>query len=471
MEPRTLQYIADATHAVLSGASPTHLIRGVTTDSREAGPGILFVAIRGERLDGHDFIEGAVAQQVEAILVSRCDGDAIPSRCGQLRVQDTRQALGQLAARYRQDYSLPIIAVAGSNGKTTTKELIASVLRESRATLHSAASFNNEIGVPLTLLRLEAGHQVAVLEVGTNHPGELAPLIRMAQPRFGVITSIGREHLEFFGDVTGVVMEEGTLAEMLPGDGKLFINGDTSGVDSIRSRATAATVTVGIGSHNDWKAERIRMGADGVRFHVCAPDAALSGEYRVNLLGAHQVTNALLAISIGAELGLAPAAIRAGLAACPQPKMRLQLWRANGVDVLDDCYNANADSMAAALKTLSDFPCSGRRFAVIGDMAELGEHGAAAHEEAGRRAGELGISSVIGVGRMAARTGEASRSAGVSEVHEFPDVPAAGRALRELIRPGDAVLLKASRSFRMEAIAEFLRAPAVDSVPAAEAAF
>ncbi len=172
-----------------------------------------------------------------------------------LVVDDTRAALGKFAAAYRREFDLPVIAVGGSNGKTTTKELIASALRPSLATLWSEASFNNDIGVPLTLLRLEKSHRAAVLEAGTNHPGELAPLVKMIQPKYGVLTNIGREHLEFFGDVAGVVQEEGWLAELLPADGKLFVNGDNEWTDQIVRRTRAAVVRVGLGEKNDWRAK------------------------------------------------------------------------------------------------------------------------------------------------------------------------------------------------------------------------
>ena len=211
-----------------------------------------------------------------------------------LVVDDARAALGRLAAAYRREFDLPVIAVGGSNGKTTAKELIASVLRQKLATLWSEASFNNDIGVPLTLLRLEKSHQAAVLEAGTNHPGELAPLVKMIQPKYGVITNIGREHLEFFGDVAGVAQEEGWLAELLPADGKLFVNGDNEWTEQIVRRTRATVVRVGLGEKNDWRAKGIRLDKNGVTFRVEAPKAEFSGEYRINLLGRHQVTNALV---------------------------------------------------------------------------------------------------------------------------------------------------------------------------------
>jgi UDP-N-acetylmuramoyl-tripeptide--D-alanyl-D-alanine ligase len=309
----------------------------------------------------------------------------------------------------------------------------------------------------LTLLRLKKSHQGAVLEAGTNHPGELAPLVKMIQPAFGVITNIGREHLEFFGDVAGVAQEEGRLAELLPADGKLFVDGDNEWTEKIVQRTRAKIVRVGLGKKNDWNADKIRLDKNGVTFRVEAPQAEFSGEYRVNLLGRHQATNALFAIAAGEELGLARDEIRDGLVACQPAKMRLQFWEANGVRVLDDAYNANTDSTIAALETLCDLPLQGRRVAVLGDMEELGAHSEAAHAEVGRRVAELEIGQLFTIGKMSAVTAGAARDAGLTRVIEFENVEVAMKAIKNFLKTGDVVLLKASRASRLERIAEALR--------------
>jgi UDP-N-acetylmuramoyl-tripeptide--D-alanyl-D-alanine ligase len=437
--------------------SPAASVSRVSTDSRAAQAGDLFIALAGDNFDGHEFVEDVARKGAAAVMVKRGRRVPEPPACAVIVVDDTRKALGKLATEYRKDFSLPIIAVGGSNGKTTTKELIAAVLRQKLNTLWSDASFNNDIGVPVTLLRLEQKHQAAVLEAGTNHPGELAPLVRMIQPKFGVITNIGREHLEFFGDIAGVVQEEGSLAELLPADGKLFINGDSEWASPIARRTAARVVRVGVGEANDWRATAIRPDKDGVTFKVVGPDRNFTGEYRIQLLGRHQVVNALFALVVGMELGLDRAQIERGLAECKPAKMRLQLWDMNGVLVLDDAYNANADSMNAALQTLQDLPCKGRRIAVLGDMAELGAHSEAAHEEAGRRAAELGVAQLFTVGTMAQVTARAARAAGLNRVFEFQDLETAAAAVRQFVKPGDVLLLKASRAARLERIAELLR--------------
>ena len=458
MEERTLQFIAKACAGKQLSGLPETRVRRVCTDSRQVKTGDLFLALRGERFDGHDFLGAVVEKGAVAVVAERRSVPADCRGCVMIAVEDTRKALGQLASEYRKDFVLPVVAVGGSNGKTTTKELVASVLKQERVTLWSEASFNNDIGVPLTLLRLEESHQAVVLEVGTNHPGELQPLVKMAQPNYGVITSVGREHLEFFDDVAGVAREEGWLAELLPAGGKLFVNGDDEWASRAAERARAQVVRVGFAEGCDWRARAARLDTRGVTFQVDGPEVEMSGEYRIQLLGRHQVVNALLAIAVGMELGLGRASVARGLAECRPSKMRMELWEFNGVRLLDDAYNANADSMVVALQTLRDLPCKGRRVAVLGDMAELGAHSESAHEEVGRRVVELGVDQLFAVGKMAPVTARAARGAGLNRVFEFADVETAASAVKSFVKAGDVVLLKASRATRIERIAARLRA-------------
>lgn len=456
MEPRSLKYLAEACGGELRNGSPQRLATNICTDSRKAGPGDLFFALSGERFDAHNFLTDVAKTGVIAVVAERkkIPADFITTV---IAVDNTREALGNLAARYRQDFDLPIIAVGGSNGKTTTKELLASVLRQKFKTLWSEASFNNDIGVPVTLLKLNSEHEVAVLEVGTNHPGELAPLLHLIRPGVGVITNIGREHLEFFGDVAGVAKEEGNLADILPAKGTLFVNGDSEWMEPIIQRSHAKVVRVGLTNKNDCHASNVRFDESGVTFLVKTPREDLCGEYRIKLLGRHQVLNALLALSVASELGLSRAEIQRGLAECEPAKMRLQLWTTNGIRILDDSYNANADSMLAALETLRDLPCNGRRVAVLGDMAELGEQSIPSHVEVGQRAAEFQVDHLFTVGKMARATADAARKAGLRNVVEFPDAQSAGEALKAFLLPNDLVLLKASRSTGIERVGEWLK--------------
>ncbi|MGD0536106.1 MAG: UDP-N-acetylmuramoyl-tripeptide--D-alanyl-D-alanine ligase [Verrucomicrobiota bacterium] len=457
MEPLTLNEVAQGCAGrLVRGGAETRVCR-VTTDSRRTQAGDLFVALRGDRFDGHAFVGDAARGGAAGIVA---EPERLPAPLPEfplVAVGDTRRALGELASWYRRRFALPVVAVAGSNGKTTTKELLAAVLGRRLLTLASEASFNNDIGVPLTLLRLERSHAAAVLEAGTNHPGELAPLLAMIRPRYGVLTGLGREHLEHFGDFAGVVAEEGGLAEALPRDGRLFINGDSPGIESLVARSRATVVRVGFGPGNDWRAADCRLDETGTTFTVVAERADFNGEFRLRLLGRHQVINALLALAVGAELGLGPGDIRAGLAGCPPVPLRLELTEIAGLRVLMDCYNANADSTLAALAVLRDLPCAGRRLAVLSDMSELGAHTGAAHAEIGQALVRHGVQGLFAVGAMAEVLVAAARGTGLGEAGAFPDVPAVAVALRGSARPGDLVLIKASRAARLERLLDALR--------------
>ncbi len=453
-----MAFVVSACDGELIQGSPAASFQRVNTDSRQALAGDLFIALPGEHFDGHGFVGEVAKKGAVAVVVERGRPLASPPGCAVIQVENARQAFGQLGAAYRRQFVLPVIAVGGSNGKTTTKELIAAVLRQKLATLWSEASFNNAIGVPATLLRLESAHGAAVIEVGTNHPGELAPLVAMIAPRFGVITNIGREHLEFFGDLAGVAAEEGGMADWLPADGTLLVNGDNEWSAGLVQRTQAKVIRVGLHPGNDWRARALQLEKSGMRFQVDAPNAAWSGEYQINLFGRHQVQNALFALAVGAELGLNRAELARGLAECQAAKMRLQVWDVSGVRVLDDAYNANADSMLAALQVLQELPCKGRRVAVLGDMAELGAHSESAHAEVGRRVAELGIGQLIAVGKMAGVMGQAARDAGLKRVIELGDAEAAVATLKSFLKAGDTVLLKASRAARLERITQALRA-------------
>ncbi|WCJ58016.1 UDP-N-acetylmuramoyl-tripeptide--D-alanyl-D-alanine ligase [Fontisphaera persica] len=456
MRPAALHELAQACRGDCRGPASL-VVERVCTDSRQVRPGDLFVALEGPRFDGHAFLAAALAGGARAVLAARSRQDQVPPDAPAILVDNPRAALADLARRERQTFRGVVVGVAGSHGKTTTKELAAAVLRPARRVLASEASFNNDIGVPLTLLKLEPAHEVAVAELGTNHPGELAPLVRLAAPHYGLLTALGREHLEFFGSLDGVVEEEGWLAELLPPQGRLFTLGDDPLAQRACRRCPAPVTRVGFGSHNDWQAEIRRLDDRGLTFVIRCPLSAYSREFFLPLLGTHQVLNALLALALAAELGVSPDDAARGLAACRPAKMRLELWETGGLRVLDDAYNANADSTCAALNTLASLPCAGRRFAVLGDMAELGAHAEDAHREAGRHAASLPIHTLVAVGAMAGVTAAAARTAGLARAHAFADLASAADFLLSELRPGDLILLKASRAARLEQLGERLR--------------
>jgi UDP-N-acetylmuramoyl-tripeptide--D-alanyl-D-alanine ligase len=307
MEAQTLNTIAKWCNGRLLNASPGMVAENLSTDSRAIERGDIFVAISGEKYDAHDFLADVCAKGAVAAVIEENRVAALPPNFPAILVRNTKQALGQIGSAYRNLFELAAVAIAGSNGKTSTKELVAAVLGQKLKTVWSPASFNNDIGVPLTLLKMAGEHEAGVLEIGTNHPGELQPLIEMIRPSVGVITSIGREHLEYFGSIEGVLAEEGMLAEMLPAGGLLVINGDGYGADELLRRSKARVVRVGIGSRNDWRIGKIEFGASGSRFEVETDGSEGSeycGLYETKLLGSHQVVNATYAIVVGKELGL-----------------------------------------------------------------------------------------------------------------------------------------------------------------------
>ena len=458
MEPQTLTKLALACGGELESGSPDARVSRVCTDSRVAQPGDLFFPLRGDRFDGHEFVGEVLARGVAGVVLKRgFTPPPQPRAVGVVRVDDTRAALGRLGACYRRDFKLPIVAVVGSNGKTSTKELLATVLGQHFPVLASEASFNNDIGVPLTLLRLESTHRAAVVEIGTNHPGELAPLIRLVAPQFGVLTSIGHEHLEYFGDLAGVIAEEGVLAEMLPPEGVLFLNGDAPGAATIAARTRATVVTAGVLSGNQWRVRDVRMAGAGYHFTVDAPTPEFCGEYVMSLLGRPQVLNALLTMAVAAHLGVGRAQVAAGLRSCRPAKMRLELSVLGGVTMLNDAYNANADSTRVAFETLAEMPVRGRRVAVLGDMAELGAHARGGHEEMGRLAAQLKIGTLFAIGEQAGATVAAARSAGLTDAEAVNDLRELAGVLKNFLRDGDALLLKASRAARLERLLEMLR--------------
>lgn len=450
MEARTLAWVAKESGGRLEHGDAEVRIQTVLTDTRSMEPGALFVALPGERFDGHSFLGQAFAAGAAAALVSREVGGEFPGAI--VRVSDTKRALGLLGRAYRHEFSPKVVAVAGSNGKTSTKDLLATVLSVRFGTLASAASFNNDIGVPLTCLRLERGHEVAVFEVGTNHPGELRPLLETIQPQFGIITSIGREHLEFFHDLDGVAREEGTLAEFVPRDGVLLAPGDCVHSASFLPRCRGRALTVGAGEECDVRLARFETRGAGVRFEAKTPWAELDGDYELPLLGRHMAMNACHVLAMSRLLGLGREEIQRGFSRARASKMRLQPRSMGGVTLLDDTYNANADSMAAALETLRAYPAQNRRFAVLGSMAELGAASREAHLQVGRDAAASGLAGLVFVGRDREILAEGAREGGFGDAALADDQEHAARLVAGMAGPGDVVLVKASRSSQLEKV-------------------
>jgi UDP-N-acetylmuramoyl-tripeptide--D-alanyl-D-alanine ligase len=451
MTPITLHDICRATGAerLTAGAAS---VTSVCTDTRRLSRGCLFVALRGETFDGHDFLPQAAAAGAAAVLVDRKPRELEPGP-HYLLVGHTRQALGHLAGYVRRGLKGKVVAVAGSNGKTGTKHLIGSALAARLRGSISPKSFNNDIGVPLTIFAAPADDDYLVLEIGTNHHGEIAPLAEIARPDIAVITNCSAEHLAGLTDLAGVRRENAQVTIGLPPDGLLVVNGDDPELLAAVSNWRGRRVTFGLHPGNDLQAVDISCGLDGTRFRLAGgPEIALP------VLGRHAAINALAAVAVGRAMGLSDAQIAAGLAQATAPEMRLQLIRYAGVSVLNDAYNANPASMHAALATVRDLPAR-RRIAVLGDMRELGDWSEKLHREIGLAAAESRLDQLVCVGPAAAWIGQSAIGAGMAatSVRFEPDAAAAADVLSSAT-DGDLILLKGSRAMGLEKVAQALKA-------------
>jgi UDP-N-acetylmuramoyl-tripeptide--D-alanyl-D-alanine ligase len=437
--------------------------RGVTTDSRTLKPGDLFVALTGERFDGHDYVGQAFERGAVAAIVA---ADRAGTLAGNLlAVADPLRALGALAGFWRRRFSLPVAAIVGSNGKTTVKEMTAAILRAEFGdgqVLATPGNFNNAIGLPLTVLGLRAAHRAAVIEIGMNHAGETAELAAIAQPTIGLINNAQREHQEFMKSVADVAAEHAALLNALPECGVAVINADDDYAAFWReviSRRNADGVMLTV---RDFGLRapaavtgRYRAEAWGVVVDVSAPEGSVTLELKAP--GRHNVANALGAIAAATAAGASLAAAAAGLAAFRPLAGRLRtMTLAGGVTVIDDTYNANPDSLRAAIVVLARSPAP--RWLVLGDMGEVGDQGVAFHREAGDYARAAGIERLCGVGKLAQYTVAAFGPGG----EHFAEVDALADAVRAALTPGLTVLVKGSRFMRMERVVATLTSAAAE---------
>jgi len=435
---------------------------GVSTDSRTTRSGDLFVALRGPTYDGHRFAGQAFAAgAVAAVVDEEFDITQLPGK-PLLRVLDTTFALGAVARLYRDRFSIPFLAVGGSNGKTTTKEMIASVLREKYNVLSTEGNLNNRIGVPMTLFRLSRKHEVAVIEIGTNHPGEIAHLCGILGPTHGVITNIGREHLEFFGSVEGVAGEEGALFDALSGGGGKALVGVDDPRIRIAAREVHRKVTYGFRSRAaSVRGRGITLDGEG-RASFEFRSGSMKRWYRVRLAlpGKHNAMNALSAAAAGVVFHVPPLRISQALESCRAVSSRMETLSVGGVTILNDTYNANPDSALVALETLVSLRGNGKRVAVLADMKELGAAGAASHAALGREAFSLGISHLLTLGELA---GQIHTASGIPGARHFTEKQELAEYLAGLLAPGDAVLVKGSRGMHMEEVVDILKKRMADA--------
>ncbi|MBO8168064.1 MAG: UDP-N-acetylmuramoyl-tripeptide--D-alanyl-D-alanine ligase [Thermoanaerobacteraceae bacterium] len=444
--------IARYVNGRLYGKEDVH-VGGISIDTRTLNAGDLFFALRGER-DGHDFLSNAYEKGASGAVVSRLHQDLpLP----QIVVADTLAALQILAKKHRLKFNIPVVAITGSNGKTTTKDMVAAVLSTQYQTLKNYGNFNNEIGLPLTLLKLNHSHQAVVVEMAMRGRGQIAQLVEIARPDFGIITNIGSTHIELLGSIKNIAEAKGELLEGLPYTGVAILNGDDSWCRRLGKKFTGETIYYGLEAGNDVRAVNIEQKGWETHFTVHGlGDNSL--RYELPLPGLHNVQNALAALTVGYRLGISPVLLRQGLQNVSLSAMRLEVGTGiNGSRIINDAYNANPASMAASLQILKEI-AAGRAIAVLGDMFELGDYAEQGHREIGRKVADLGVDYLVTVGDLASLIGKEAVVRGMADwrVWHYENMEEAAKALKELLRENDTVLIKGSRGMEMEKIADRL---------------
>lgn len=432
------------------------VLQGISIDSRKVAPNNVFVAIPGERFDGHSFIGDAVSKGVKTVVIDREKKDIVtPEVYGKsavIMVSDTKKALRELALWYRNKFKLSVVGITGTNGKTTTKDMIARVLSSKFRVLKSPESYNNLVGVPLTLFQLNPEYEVLVLEMGMSSPGEISILTRISQPQIGVITNIGPAHLESMQSMQRIAKAKFELPDNMPFPRTLILNADDR---ILAKRITQAEpeekmVSFGVKKKADFVADRIEANGNGyISFRVNKNTLV-----KLSLLGWHNVYNALAAFAVGSLLGMEESIIKKRLESFSPSRLRMELVTINNVRIINDSYNANPVSMEKALETLKNMKTFGRKIAVLGDMLELGDKGMDFHLELGRKVAKSEVNLLITMGSLAKFIGEGAIEAGLnaSDVLSFENNQEVSLYLLDNLKEGDLVLVKGSRKMKTEEI-------------------
>lgn len=450
------------------GGGGRRRFRNIQTDSRHVTKGALFVALQGEQFDGHQFVgkacqsgaAGAVvaeAQAWEVLRNIRKVGSA-GAVFTLVAVKDTLRAYQELGAFHRQRFSIPVVAITGSNGKTTTKEMISGVLRTQWRVLKTQGNFNNAIGVPKTLLQLNGTHQAAVVEMGVDQVGQTTQLCEIAKPTVGVITNVGPDHLEFYRTLARSAASKRELLPCLPQNGAAILNADDRYFSQFSRKAPCQVVSFGFSQHADIRGSQVAWDGRNTKFLVSFPHLKRPKRAVVRTMGQHNISNALAGIATGWAMGVSLSDVLDGLESFRSAPMRSEIRRWGGVVYLNDCYNANPASVKAALDVLVSLDPARRTIAVLGDMLELGPQESQFHEDIGRYTAKKGVSHLVACGRfgevMKAGAEKASRTIRVLQAN---DAVEAGQVLKSLVKRGDVVLVKASRGARMERVLEVVK--------------
>ena len=457
MEPITLQEILEAVDGKLCGdvSDLTLTVEKVDTDSRAVHPGALFIPLEGERFDGHAFINDALEAGAAGCLFARERTGYLPGKF-YIKVGSTQRALRDLARWYRKRFDIPVVAVTGSVGKTTTKDMIAAVLGEHYKVLKTEGNFNNEIGLPLTLLRLNHTHEICVLEMGMDHFGEIDCLSAVAEPDVGVITNIGDAHIENLGSRENILKAKCEIFGHLNRDGLAVLNGDDELLLTQRGQREVPIVWCGRGEGCDYRASDISGdGESMIRCRIDTPDNHC--EVEIPALGDHMIYPTLTAVAIGEHFGLTQEEIVRGVLHFAPTKMRMNiLRRQDGITILNDTYNANPQSMRAAVEVLAAGK-AGTKIAVLGDMLELGMLAPVLHAGVGECVARSGIDCLVCAGELSKSIADAAEAAGMTEVYWRPNKKEALTVLEQVVKPDCTVLVKASRGMAFEEIVEFLK--------------
>lgn len=450
MKTTLIQQLVNSVHGRLHSGESAGVVTSVSTDTRTIGIGSAFFALSGENFDAHDFLEKAVTAGASAIVVERVPDGVHFGDAAVIVVKDTLNALQAFAAWYIRELDVEVIGITGSNGKTSTKDFTKAVVGERFKVHATLGNLNNHIGLPLTVLSIEEDDDVCVLEMGMNHSGEIAPLCQIAKPRIGIITNVGTAHIEFLGSRQAIAEEKGALARSLPDDGVLLVSAACDYADYFQDHTRARRMIVGNG-RGVVRAEELRMDKNGSEF-LLVIDGQEPQKVQLKVVGRHMVANALLAAGTGHTLGMPITEIAAGLNRATLTSGRLRAFQCAGVTVFDDTYNANPESMMAAIETLAELKVdtAAQRYVVLGKMAELGKHAEQASREIGSLAAERGL-GVMTLGDEAKAISVAATQSGASAVH-FTTVDAAADWLQSTCVSGDAVLFKGSRAAAMERV-------------------
>ncbi|MBQ9166330.1 MAG: UDP-N-acetylmuramoyl-tripeptide--D-alanyl-D-alanine ligase [Oscillospiraceae bacterium] len=456
MEALTVSEILEATGGrLLAHFDEFAAITEVDTDSRTMHENSLFVPLVGENFDGHRYLEQALDKGALGCLTQNEVSDCRPDRF-YIQVEDTMTALGNLARFYRNKFDIKVVGVTGSVGKTTTKDMVASVLSRKYSVLKTQGNFNNNIGVPKTLFQLEKGHEIAVVEMGMNHAGEIDYLTRIAQPDVAIITNIGDAHIENLGSRENTLQAKAEIFHGLKQDGIAVLNGDDPLLCKLDGRLIHPIVWCGEGENSSFRCKDIReTTGDCMALEAETPLGELKA--KIHCLGRHLYHPALKAAAVGSHFGMTLEEITAGIEDFAPTKMRMDVIRCkNGITILNDTYNANPQSMRAAVDVLAKYSGS-YRVAVLGDMFELGELGPVLHESVGNFVGHSGIDCLITVGELGGMIAQGARNVGMSEVYDRPDKEEAKVVLNQVLQPGTVFLCKASRGMRFEEIVDYLK--------------